>query len=271
MVIRANLVRTAFMLPPLHRLGLTETTIGCKGCTPQSESSERNLPSVKLADMQTADDVAKAMAGHFNSDTTKYTLSEETKALLNTKLQEAEIENLATAWTSRNPVDRTMFWKKGNTRIIDKIVGGIHEGSYNGRYISVLLDWEKESKITKTNDVKDFIRRMSTTQHVLMAIAVYITTGEVMMAAFVKGLQSAKRSRSPGVPEGPGECERSEGNTSQAGPSVDSEDGAGGAGAGGGGDGAEGANTEFESEEERRRRIIAEADTPVESEEEGDV
>jgi len=164
-------------------------------------SSERDLPHVRLVDMKTAADVAAAMAPHFGSSNTKYQLSSETTSLLMEGLSGEQAGDLEKAWTAKNPVDGTMFFKKGNTRIIDKIVGAIHDGSYNGRYVSLFLQWD-ELKDMKRKDVIAFIGGMTPTQQALMAIAVYVTTSETRMASYVRDLQSPrsdrpKRPRSP--------------------------------------------------------------------------
>ena len=163
-------------------------------------SSERDLPRVRLVDMKTAADVAAAMASHFGASNEKYRLSPETARLLMEGVTDEQAADLVKAWTAKNPVDGTMFFKKGNTRIIDKIVGTIHDGSYNGRYVSLFLQWD-ELKDMKRKDVSAFIGSLTPTQQALMSIAAYVTTSETRMASYVRGLQSqARLSQLPSQP-----------------------------------------------------------------------
>ena len=165
-------------------------------------SSERDLPRVRLVDMKAAADVAAAMAAHFGTHDPRYQLSPETRGLLEQGVTAEQAVALEEAWLAKSPVDRTMVFKKGNTRIIDKIVGAIHDGSYNGRYISLFLQWD-DLKDKPRQDVIAFIKGMTHTQQSLMAIAVYVATGGTTMRSYACGLQTAhpppthERSRSP--------------------------------------------------------------------------
>lgn len=171
--------------------------------TYRSASSERDLPRVNLTDMQTGSSVALAMEKYYGPNP-KYHLSQDAIAMLDAGLSEEQAKEMQDAWTSKNLVDNTIFFKKGNTRILDKIVGPIHAGSYDGRRISLFLQWEEVLKRVKTKkDVVSFLETMTPTQQSLMAIAVYLTTGETKMQSYVCGLQTAqsipssKRPRSP--------------------------------------------------------------------------
>ena len=102
--------------------------------------------------MKTAADVEAAMASHFGASNEKYRLSPETARLLKEGLTDEQAADLVKAWTAKNPVDGPMFFKKGNTRIIDQIVRALHDGRYNGRAVALVSQSDELKALPRKDD-----------------------------------------------------------------------------------------------------------------------
>jgi hypothetical protein len=165
-----------------------------------SASSERRMPEISIDDIVNAESLATRMSSYFEG-APKYTLSDETKGLLDQGLTDAETDLMVKGWTAKHPVDRQkMLFSKGNTRLIDNIVGTVHAGSYNGRYVTALITW---SSTMSAKRVGEFLRDLNPTQKALMALALHNTTAREQMQGFVRRIQSSAARKRPASPTSP--------------------------------------------------------------------
>ena len=169
-------------------------------------NSDKGFAEVEIKDMVSGDAVAKAMFNQCPSGQPRLLLSAISS--LNEQMDESNVKKLCDGFKAKNISDGTPLFQKGNTRILQKSVVPIENGSYNGTRIHINLHWAEAARFVKEckkkdkgNNIESFIRGLSATQQVLMAIALYTSTGQTYMEEFVHGLTkqraSTKRPLSP--------------------------------------------------------------------------